>query len=173
MSVRAHGPVCRRKSAVVAVSPLLRELIVRASDLGMLDERETGHRALADLIILELRVHAPASLDLPMPPEGVLREVAEHLSALPAARTGNAALARRFGLGTRSLERAFAAETGLSLGQWRRQARLQHALRELGAGASVKAAARATGYRSPSAFIAAFRAALGTTPARYFEGRRE
>jgi AraC-like DNA-binding protein len=56
----------------------------------------------------------------------------------------------------------------LPLGQWRRQARFLEALRTLGAGASVKQAAHKAGYRSASAFIAAFRAALDTTPARYF-----
>ena len=50
----------------------------------------------------------------------------------------------------------------------RRQARFLHALRRLGAGAPVKQAAVEAGYQSPSAFIAAFRAALNTTPGRYF-----
>jgi AraC-like DNA-binding protein len=68
--------------------------------------------------------------------------------------------------GTRTLERRF--KTGLSLGQWCKQARFLHALRSLGDGVTVKRAAQNTGYRSPSAFIAAFRAALGVTPSRYF-----
>ncbi|WP_425542506.1 helix-turn-helix domain-containing protein [Sphingomonas oligophenolica] len=35
-------------------------------------------------------------------------------------------------------------------------------------GASVKKAAAAAGYATPSAFLAAFRAVFGITPARYF-----
>jgi AraC-like DNA-binding protein len=42
------------------------------------------------------------------------------------------------------------------------------ALRQLGAGASVKRAAIEAGYRTPSAFVAAFRASFKTTPGRYF-----
>ena len=77
-------------------------------------------------------------------------------------------LARRFGVGVRTLERGFVAETGLSLGEWRRQARFMEALRQLGAGSSVKRAAMEAGYRTPSAFIAAFRSSFRTTPGRYF-----
>jgi AraC-like DNA-binding protein len=41
-------------------------------------------------------------------------------------------------------------------------------LRLLGGGAAVKQAAMDAGYRSPSAFIAAFRAVFQTTPGKYF-----
>ena len=56
----------------------------------------------------------------------------------------------------------------MSLGRWRRQGALLASLERLGAGASVKQAAAIAGYATPSAFIAAFRAQFGTTPARYF-----
>jgi AraC-like DNA-binding protein len=84
-----------------------------------------------------------------------------------------ALIARRFGLGIRTVQRGFIEETGLSLGRCRRHARLMHALRRLGAGASVKSVALESGDRTPSAFVAAFRASLNTTPGRYFDdGRR-
>ncbi|HVQ07794.1 MAG TPA: helix-turn-helix domain-containing protein [Allosphingosinicella sp.] len=35
----------------------------------------------------------------------------------------------------------------------------------------IKAVAAASGYATPSAFTAAFRAAFGITPARYFQPR--
>jgi AraC-like DNA-binding protein/mannose-6-phosphate isomerase-like protein (cupin superfamily) len=157
-------------SAVIGVPALLRELILRAVELGMLDEREPGHVALAELVVHELRARPAPALELPLPRSARLRRVAEHLAGAPADRSGHAALARRFGIGARTLERGFAAETGLSLGCWRRQARFLHALRRLGAGAQVKQVAAEAGYRSPSAFVAAFRSALDTTPGRYFLG---
>ena len=159
-------------SAVVTVSALLRELIHRAVAIGFLDDREPLHSAMAELIVHELQTHSTASLDLPWPHNAALRRVAEHLSQTPADRTGHDALAKRFGLGARTIERGFAAETGLSLGQWRRQARFLHALRRLGAGSAVKEAALEAGYQSPSAFIAAFRMAFGDTPGRYFQAGR-
>ena len=157
-----------KRSVVIDVSPLLRELIERAVDLGMLDERDATHVAMTHLILDEMREHTTASLDLPQPRTEILRRVAAEVAAAPDRREGLAALARRFAMSTRTLERGFARETGLSFGRWRRQARFLHALRRLGSGASVKEAAIDSGYRSSSAFIAAFRSTLNMTPARYF-----
>jgi AraC-like DNA-binding protein len=159
-------------SAVVPVSPLLRELILRAVEIGMLDDREPAHAAMAALIVHELRSHPAPSLDLPLPHGDLLRRIADHVTRTPADPRGHAALAKQFGIGARTLERGFAAETGLSFGRWRRQARFLHALRCLGAGAAVKRAAVEAGYQSPSAFIAAFHATFNTTPGRYFEAGR-
>jgi AraC-like DNA-binding protein len=160
------------RSAVITVSPLLRELVLRAVDIGMLDRREPSHVAMTDLILHELHTHSTASLDLPQPQSPLLRRIADHVVAAPDDRDGHAALAARFGVGVRTFERAFLNETGLSFGRWRRQARFLHALRRLGAGAAVKQAATDAGYQSASAFIAAFRLALHTTPGRYFESGR-
>jgi len=156
------------RSAVIGISPLLRELIVRAVDIGMLDERDPTHVALAQLIVADLRPHAVASLELPRPVSPRLRQTAENVLDAIAARETHATIARRVGMSVRSLERGFLRETGLSFGRWRRQARFLHALRRLGAGAAVKAAAAEAGYQTPSAFIAAFRSAFKTTPAQYF-----
>ncbi|MEP6495521.1 MAG: helix-turn-helix transcriptional regulator [bacterium] len=156
------------RSGVITVSPLLRALIQRAVEIGMLDEREPTHVAMAELIVHELHTHPAPGLDLPLPKGAVLRRVADHVAETPADRSSHTELAARFGIGRRSLERGFEVETGLSLGRWRRQARLLYALRLLGAGGAVKQVALEAGFQSPSAFVAAFRATLGTTPARYF-----
>jgi AraC-like DNA-binding protein len=155
-------------SAVVAVTPLLRELTLRAVALGMLDEREPVQAAMVQLIVHELRARPTASLDLPWPRSPLLRRVAEQLLRAPGERTSHRALGRQVGVSVRTLERGFLAETGLPLGRWHRQARFHHSLRRLGGGAAVKEAALEAGYRSPSAFVAAFRASFGTTPGRYF-----
>jgi AraC-like DNA-binding protein len=160
-------------SAAIGVSPLLRELIVRAVELGFLDERQPAHAAMAALIVGELHCHPAAALDLPLPQSARLRKLAEYLWQAPEQRGNHATLAKRFGLGTRTMERDFAAETGLSLGRWRSQSRFLHALRRLGSGASVKQAALEAGYQRPSAFIAAFRFAFNTTPGRYFQTGRD
>lgn len=153
---------------VIRVSPLLRELILRSVAIGFLDQREPIHAAMTQLILDELHSDATPSLELPMPKNPLLCRVAEHVSQTPQDRRSNAGLAKLFGIGVRTLERGFVAETGVALGQWRRQARFLRALRLLGAGAAVKQAAMDAGYRSPSAFIAAFREVFQTTPGRYF-----
>lgn len=59
----------------------------------------------------------------------------------------------------------------MSFGRWCQQLRMLAALERLGAGESVTTAAIEVGYEDVSAFIAAFKATMGETPARYFKGR--
>ena len=56
----------------------------------------------------------------------------------------------------------------MTFGAWRQQARLLRGLEILAAGESVTSVAMQVGFETPSAFIAMFRRAMGTTPARYF-----
>jgi AraC-like DNA-binding protein len=157
-----------QRSTVIIVSTLLRELVVRAVSLGFLDERSETDRAATSLIVSELREHPAVSLELPRPASEKLNRVAEHVAASPGANQNHAGLAKQFGVSVRTLERGFLSETGLTLGRWRRRMRFLHAIRQIGAGASVKVAALDCGYSNPSAFVAAFRDAFATTPARYF-----
>jgi len=60
---------------------------------------------------------------------------------------------------------------GVTLGQWRQQARLLRALEMLFRGGSVTQAALSVGYESTSAFIGSFRTAFGLTPTRYLADR--
>jgi AraC-like DNA-binding protein len=155
------------RCSVIAVSPLLRELILRTVEIGMLDERTPSHCAMARLILDEVRDRPTPSLDLPMPVSVAARRVAEQiLEGVPACQI--AELARRVGISSRTLERRFAQETGMTVGRWRRQARLLDALRQLASGQTVKVVAQDAGYSSPSAFVSAFRSVFGVTPARYF-----
>ena len=160
---------------VVEISPLLRELLRRAMRLRTLDRRVPAERHLLDVLLDEivvppgiLRGDLPMPLDLPMPrdPRGV--RAAEWIRAEPAARHTLAEAARAAAASPRTLERLFRGETGLPFGVWRQRARLLRALQRLAEGEPVAAAASAVGYESTSAFVAAFRRALGTTPGRYF-----
>jgi AraC-like DNA-binding protein len=155
-------PECR----ALAASPLLRELILRATAIGMLDRREPAEAALATLIVGELGEAGPPPFTLAEPATAPTRAAARLLVEGPAA--GTAGIAKAVGLGTRTLERRFQAETGLTLGRWRQQRMLLRGLELVAAGSSITQAAAAAGYGSPSAYIAAFRKAFGTTPARYF-----
>lgn len=80
-------------------------------------------------------------------------------------------LAAAAGATRRTLERRFAAETGVGIAQWRQRARLAHALQLLAAGTPVTEVAVAVGYATPSAFTAMFRSRLGAPPTRYLGGR--
>lgn len=155
---------------VVAVSPLLSALAVRAAALGALDRRDAIEGAMATLIVDEFRQAAMPPFSLPQPESEAPRRAAALIAAGAREAASVAALARAVGLGTRTLERRFRDETGMTIGRWRRHHALLGALEQVAAGTPVKAAAAAAGYAAPSAFVSAFRAAFGTTPGRYFEG---
>ena len=154
---------------VVAVPPLLRELILRTTALARLDDPDGRGGRLVAVILDELRQLATAPLHLPMPEDPRLRRVARALADHPADARTLAAWAREAGASPRTLTRRFQAETGMSFRHWQRQARLLAALVRLAEGRSVTDVALDLGYDSPSAFIAMFRRALGTTPGRYFD----
>ncbi len=159
------NPLRLERPAVLAVTPLLREVIAALTG----PQPPTGGPARAlEQVALDQLQHAPAlPLCLPTPSDPRLRDLADLLAADPADPRTLAQLGTAVGAGERTLSRLFRRETGLSFPQWRAQLRLQHALKLLAEGRSVTSVAAAAGYRSPSAFIEAFRLAFGTTPGRY------
>jgi len=153
---------------VVEISPLLREILRRTLRRETLDRRIAEERHLLDLLLDELTVVPVAPLDLPMPRDPRGARAAALIRAEPAERHTLAEVARASAASPRTLERLFRGETGLPFGVWRQRARLLRALQLLAEGDSVAGVANAVGYESTSAFVAAFRRALGMTPGRYF-----
>lgn len=158
-----------RDCCVVNVPPLLNELILHACTVGALRQRIEWQRHLIEVILDQLKVICMVPLQLPnLSDERALR-VAEALVSEPGNRQPLARLCRASGASRRTVERIFQDETGMTFGKWRQQLRLMEAMRLLGEGAKVTHAALEAGYSTPSAFIAAFRKALGTTPTLYFK----
>jgi AraC-like DNA-binding protein len=156
------------RSMAMSVSPLLRELVVRTTEIGMLDPREPAEQAIFTLLIAELRPADTPAFDLARPESEAMRRAADLIEARAPESRSTDRLAAAVGVGPRALERRFTAETGLSPGRWRQQHVLLAALEQIAAGRPVKIVAADAGYASPSAFIAAFRKSFGVTPARYF-----
>jgi AraC-like DNA-binding protein len=178
-SHRAHGrtqmltlafpadvnPLDRTEPTVIAVSRLLREVIIELADDGSLgpDDRADLHR-----IALRRLTPTPApQYHLPAPADPRLHDVAAILADDPADGRTLAELGRAAGASERTLSRLFRRDTGMTFPQWRAQLRLQHATLLLAAGSTVTRAATASGYSNVSAFIAAFKDAFGVTPAAY------
>jgi AraC-like DNA-binding protein len=120
------------------------------------------------LILDEIRQLPVAPLHLPEPADGRLRSITTALRTDPTDDRTLDTWARAVGASTRTLARLFLAETGMTFRQWQRQARLLAGLVRLAAGQPVTVVALEVGYESPSAFIAMFKRALGTTPGQYF-----
>ncbi|MCX4749121.1 helix-turn-helix transcriptional regulator [Kitasatospora sp. NBC_01287] len=157
-----RNPLRLERPAVLALSPLLRELIATLTG-----PEPVGRATLERATLEQLREAPELPLGLPAPRDPRLRDVAALLAADPADPRTLAQLGTAVGAAERTLSRLFRRETGLSFPQWRAQLRLHHALALLAEDRSVTAVAAAAGYRSPSAFVEAFRLAFGTTPGRY------
>jgi AraC-like DNA-binding protein len=157
----ALPPAC----SVVNVSPLLRALILAGVEAPGADRRR---QLLAALLIEEIRAARVAPLHLPQPEDPRLKRITAAIAAEPGDARTLAAWSREVGASVRTLSRRFLAETGMTFRQWQRQARLLGALVRLAQREPVTVVALDLGYDSPSAFIHAFRRALGTTPRRYF-----
>lgn len=161
-----------RDCCVVNIPPLLRELIVHACALGSLNAKLPRQRHIIDIILDQLQAIRVVPLQLPSPSDPRALRVAEALAAQPGNRQPLAGICKKSGASKRTIERLFDLECNMTFGRWRQQLRLMHALRLLGQGEKVTTAAVESGYSTPSAFIAAFRKALGATPGVYFETRR-
>lgn len=151
----------------VAVTPLLRELLVRAAGLP-LDYAEDGAAGpLVTLLLAEIAAAPVERLHLPMPEDPRLRQIVEGMMANPARRGTVRSWARDVGLGERTLARLLTRETGMSFGRWRQQLTIMIALRWIAEGVSIQQAATDLGYESAGSFVTMFRKALGMSPARY------
>jgi AraC-like DNA-binding protein len=148
----------------IPVSPLLRELILRVVELAALDARVTVEANLMSVLMDELATAPESPLVLPIPMDSRALAAARYVLQNPACAIGPDRVARESGLGKRTMERLFHAETGLSFGLWRQKARLLDSLRLLAQGAPVTSAALEVGYSSVSAYIAAFKRTFGCTP---------
>jgi AraC-like DNA-binding protein len=126
---------------------------------------------LFDVLLEELKQREHEPVLLPMPVDPRLQDLANTLLDRPDDTAGIDEWAQRLSMSSRTLMRRFRQETGVTLGQWRQQARLLRALELLCRGGSVTEAGLSVGYESTSAFIGSFRAAFGVTPTRYLAER--
>ncbi len=155
------------ESCVVDVPPLVRELILACLDMPLLyDTGGPDGRLVATLFDRIARLPG-AGMHLPLPTDRRLRYVTDAVLADPADHTTLEQWGRRVGASGRTLARLMRRETGMTFAAWRRQAALQRALVWLTAGRPVTTIAFDLGYDSPSAFIAMFKKAFGTTPGAY------
>jgi AraC-like DNA-binding protein len=161
---RALPDRCR----VLAVSHLLRELVLATLEAGMLHDHVPEQSRLAAVLLDQINATDEVPLQLPWPTDPRARRVAELVQSDVADTASLSDLAEGSGASVRTLERLFVRDTRMTFSRWRQQARLLHALRLLAAGVSVTSVGIAVGFASTSAFVAMFRRALGMTPGQYF-----
>lgn len=153
---------------VVFIDPLTRELLVEAASFPDRYTQDGPEARLMQVILDRLSRSETEPLSIPRPRDERLRRLCDLLQADVADERTLDELASEVGMTSRTAARLFRKETTLTFARWRQQIRLLRALELLGEGTSVAHTAHTVGYRDVSSFIAMFRQALGTSPARYF-----
>lgn len=156
---------------VLAVSPLLKALIVEAADIDGKHLADGYPDRIAAMILDQLGRAPKLAAALPLPKDQRLLELCEALYLDPSDERNAQEWARQFGMSLRTLTRRFEAELGMSLRSWKRRLRLFRAMELLGGGLSVTATAMELGYGSASAFVFAFRSEFGSSPHAYMRRR--
>jgi len=159
----SRAPISATEPAVLTAGSLLRELIVTAAD-GRVDGAED--RRLRAVLADQLRRATRASVHVPLPSNPVLADACTIVLTDLTESWSIARLGAEVGVSARTLSRLFRSELTMSYPQWRTQARLAQAVRDLGEGHSVTHVAASCGWSSPSAFIDVYRRNLGHTPGK-------
>ncbi|MEV6260001.1 helix-turn-helix transcriptional regulator [Streptomyces sp. NPDC051784] len=158
----AENPLGLGTPAVLAVSPLLRELIVAYTHAP--EDDRPARRRLRAVLLDQLKAAPEQPLHLPVPTVPLLRQLHDVLRADPADNRCLDDLGRQLGASARTLSRYLRSDLGLTYPQWRTQLRLHHALVLLADDTPVTVVALRCGWSSASTFISVFRRTFGYTP---------
>lgn len=153
-----HAPV-----AFVA-SPLLRALVLALLDEPVAYDGASRAERISVLILDEIARAKPLALAIPMPIDRRLLKLCEALIQAPESTLTLDGWAVTAGASRRTLARLFQTECGMTFTAWRQQVRFYSAIDALARGTPVATVARSHGYRSASAFAAAFREVVGVSP---------
>jgi AraC-like DNA-binding protein len=154
-------------SRVIEVSPLLRRLLLEASEVPREYEPEGRDGLVISLLIAELERAPVVPIATPFPTSPALAAKCRNFLEAPSPHDTIDAWSTDLNLGRRAFTRAFRRETGMSFAEWRQQACVLIALPRLAAGEQVTSIALDLGYESPAAFATMFKRLLGVAPSRY------
>lgn len=157
---------------VLAVSPLLRELVSALDPVGGPPPGPARESALTALVLDEMAHAETLALGVPLPgphSDKRLRALCQAVLDGPGRHATLHGWAADSGASERTLARLFRAQFGMGFAQWRKQAVLAHALPRLARGEPVGQVAAVSGYGSESAFSAMFKAAMGQPPSSFLD----
>jgi AraC-like DNA-binding protein len=167
---RALAPGLPDSACLIAVSPLFAELLGSAVEGEQWVQEGSREAKILELLIMEFHVANDLVFSFPEPRDARLRKICSALQRNPADNRSLAEWSAIAGACTRTLERLFHRETGLTFAQWRRQLRLQDAIIRLHRGQPVTSVAFDAGYDNTSSFIEMFRRMTGRTPGQFLVG---
>ncbi|CAN7670384.1 helix-turn-helix transcriptional regulator [Caballeronia sp. LjRoot34] len=149
---------------LVNVSPLLRELIVRAVDLPIESGVSGAAANIVELIFSELHFVPNSEFYMPRVTDSRLLRIEAQLRSDPGNGRGMDEWAEVASMSPRTFSRRLKAQTGLSFATWRQQIRLTEAVVRLVEGESITSIALSLGYENSGSFSRMFKKAMGLTP---------
>ena len=155
-----------RGAATLEISPLLRAIADYLCRLEVLRDDDPAGKRLFAVLIDQLADQRELPLFIPALKFPLAQRVAQALRSDPTDTPRIRDLAAELAVSDRTLERAFLADAGMTLGEWRQRSRIGRAIALLAGGGTVKDVALEVGYATPSAFVAAFKEYVGVTPGR-------
>lgn len=166
---RALAPHLPLSVCPITVSSLFGELPRSAVEGKQWFPSGSREAKVLDLLVLEFSPTDDLAFTVPEPRDARLRKICAALQKNPSDNKSLAEWADTAGGCTRTLERLFRKETGLTFAQWRRQIRIQDAIVRLHLGQSVTSVAYDAGYENTSSFIEMFRRVTGRTPGQFLD----
>lgn len=151
----------------LVVSPLLRELILRAAPVScstLTTSREYHHM---QLLLDEIHWVHKIPLKMQMPKDSRLQKVCLSILQHPGDARTLDDWSQWVGASTRTLSRLFKSELGMSFLLWRQRARVLSAVPRLNQGEAIIEIASDLGYESVGAFSTAFRRLMGAPPSKF------
>lgn len=154
----------------VRVGRALEEMLLHLNNVPMGDaERLRAQQVCIDMM-QSFPLHDPS---VPVPDDPRIRSIVRAILSDPADDRSLEQWSTITATSIATIMRAFADSAGMSFAQWRRIVRVKASISLLIDGVAVAAAGRRVGYHSSSAFIAAFRQVMGTTPRAFIRKRED
>jgi AraC-like DNA-binding protein len=160
-----------RDCQVVAVSQLMRSLLLEAVDIAPEYVGDTREGLVMSLLLHELVRLPTLPLGLPVPRHEGLAQRCRAFLGEPRPHDTIDDWSAALNMSRRTFTRLFRKETGLTFSAWRQQACLFAAMPRLAADEAVTTVALDLGYDSPAAFTTMFKRLLGVPPSQYFSPR--
>lgn len=162
-----------QKPRTLQISPLLRELIIRAMRVPSNYDEGGRDGRIMSLILEEIEWSDERPLRLPATRDSRLQNLCRAILANPADPRELKDWSTVIGASERTLSRLFRNELGVSYQYWRQQVAALNAIPRLAAGDPVTLIAADLGYETPGAFSAMFRRIMGVAPSLYFQRQPE
>lgn len=150
----------------ISVSNLLRELILALSEEPVTYDPASRAGKIAKMIEMEIGRARELSLHFPLPHDPRLQILCAELLANPSDRRTLNQWSQITGASPRTLARLFEHDLGMGFNQWRQRIRFHSALETISRGEPISRVAHQHGYRSASAFSAAFSKVMGASPSQ-------